>query len=72
MAEHSFNRGWGWGYVQATINAVNSRLGGFFLYFYTRLLKMLVLFVYKTEATRLRPRPDMQDQDRSLQDQDQF
>jgi len=43
-----------------------------FLYFYTRLLKMLVLFVYKPEATRLRPRPDMQDQDRSLQDQDQF
>ena len=57
-------------YVQATTRCTV----GIFWYFYTRLLKILVFFVYKTKATRLRPRPDLQDQhqdqDRSLQDKD--
>jgi len=63
-------------YVQATTRCTV----GIFWYFYTRLLKILVFFVYKTKDTsyktntktraarpRLRPTPDLQDQD-----QDQF
>ena len=38
--------------------------------FYTRLLEIMVLFVYKTNA--IRPMLQDQDQDCSLQDQDQF
>jgi len=72
MAELSFDRGWGLGHAQATTWCIV----GVFNIFYTRLLKIMVLFVYKTKAAktraarpRLRPIPDLQDQD---QNQDQF